>query len=92
MPAISPTIRGRPLRCERLLADYFELPVRVRQFHGQWLYLSEESQSSLPCPRWPEGLNAQLGRSVDRRPAGVGRGGEVSACGWGRWVTPASAA
>ena len=49
---------------ERLLADYFELPLDVRQFHGQWLYLSEESQSSLPCPRWPEGLNAQLGRDV----------------------------
>jgi type VI secretion system protein ImpH len=49
---------------ERLLADYFELPLQVRQFHGQWLYLSEESQSSLPCGHWPEGLNAQLGRDV----------------------------
>ncbi len=49
---------------ERLLADYFELPIVIRQFHGQWLYLDRENQSSLPCPRWPEGLNAQLGRSA----------------------------
>ncbi len=49
---------------ERILADYFELPVAVRQFQGQWLYLSEEDQSSLPCPRWPQGLNTQLSRSV----------------------------
>ena len=52
------------LSLERLLADYFELPVKMRQFHGQWLYLSEDSQSSLPCSRWPEGLNTQLGASV----------------------------
>ena len=26
---------------ERLLADYFELPVRVRQFHGQWWWLDQ---------------------------------------------------
>jgi type VI secretion system protein ImpH len=52
------------LSLERLVADYFELPVAIRQFHGQWLYLSEESQSSLPCARWPEGLHTQLGANV----------------------------
>jgi type VI secretion system protein ImpH len=52
------------LSLERLLADYFELPVAIRQFHGQWLYLSEDSQSSLPCSRWPEGLNTQMGSSL----------------------------
>ncbi len=49
---------------ERILADYFELPVVIGQFRGQWLYLSEDDQLSLPCPRWPQGLNTQLGRSV----------------------------
>jgi type VI secretion system protein ImpH len=49
---------------ERLLTEYFELPIRIRQFDGQWLYLSEENQSSLPCLCWPEGLNTQLGHSV----------------------------
>jgi type VI secretion system protein ImpH len=49
---------------ERMLGDYFELPIGVRQFHGQWLYLSEENQSSLPCSRWPEGLNSQLGHTA----------------------------
>ena len=48
---------------ERILSDYFELPVEVRQFLGQWLYLSEDDQSSLPCTRWPQGLNTQLART-----------------------------
>jgi type VI secretion system protein ImpH len=48
------------LSLQRILADYFELPVAVGQFHGQWLYLSEDNQSSLPCARWPQGLNTQL--------------------------------
>ena len=35
---------------EGMLADYFELPVAIGQFQGQWLYLSAEDQSSLPSP------------------------------------------
>ena len=49
---------------ELLMSDYFELPVEVRQFQGQWLYLSPEDRSSLPCPSWPQGLNARLGADV----------------------------
>jgi type VI secretion system protein ImpH len=32
---------------EALLADYFHLPVRVEQFHGQWLRLDPVNQSRL---------------------------------------------
>ena len=39
-------------------------PVRVLQFHGQWLYLSRDDQSALPTAELPEGLNCQLGRNV----------------------------
>lgn len=46
---------------QSMLADYFELPVELKQFQGEWLYLGQEDQSSLPCPRWPQGLNTQLG-------------------------------
>ena len=49
---------------EGVLRDYFGLPIVVRQFQGQWLYLSPDDQSSLPCARWPEGLHAQLGADV----------------------------
>ena len=47
-----------------MLADYFELRVEVVQFQGQWLYLSEDDQSSLPSPRYPAGLNMQLGTNI----------------------------
>lgn len=49
---------------ERLLADYFDLPVDVQQFAGQWLYLSESEQSCFPSDRHPQGLNMTLGESV----------------------------
>ncbi|MCC6126406.1 MAG: type VI secretion system baseplate subunit TssG [Pirellulales bacterium] len=49
---------------EGMLADYFELAVGVRQFLGQWLYLSRDDQSALPSAELPEGLNCQLGRNV----------------------------
>ena len=49
---------------ERMLADYFEVPVEIQQFFGQWLYLSEEDQSRLPCDEYPDGLNNQLGVSL----------------------------
>jgi type VI secretion system protein ImpH len=49
---------------ERILADYFGLPVAIRQFQGQWLYLSADDQSALPQSGRPQGLNNQLGRSV----------------------------
>jgi len=47
-----------------VLEDYFELPVDVRQFQGQWLYLDEDDLSSLPCPARPRGLNCRIGTEV----------------------------
>jgi type VI secretion system protein ImpH len=32
-----------------ILADYFQVPVEVRQFHGQWLQLEPPDQSQLGC-------------------------------------------
>ena len=49
---------------EIMLADYYELPVKVQQFYGQWLYLTEEYQTSLPTRANPLGLNCQLGTDV----------------------------
>jgi type VI secretion system protein ImpH len=49
---------------ESILADYFELPLTIQQFVGQWLYLGESDQSSLPSPQRPEGLNMQLGINI----------------------------
>ncbi|MHC4398295.1 MAG: type VI secretion system baseplate subunit TssG [Planctomycetota bacterium] len=49
---------------ERMIADYFNMPTQLKQFRGQWLYLSRDDQSALPQPEFPEGLNNQLGLSV----------------------------
>jgi type VI secretion system protein ImpH len=49
---------------EIMLCDYFELPVTVQQFYGQWLYLTEEYQTNLPTRGNPAGLNCRLGREV----------------------------
>jgi type VI secretion system protein ImpH len=46
---------------ECLLNDYWEIPVQVQQFRGQWLYLSEEEQTALPTAARPAGLNTALG-------------------------------
>ena len=32
-----------------VLADYFQVPVEVRQFHGQWIQLEPSDQSQLGC-------------------------------------------
>lgn len=32
-----------------VLADYFQVPVQVRQFHGQWIQLEPPDQSQLGC-------------------------------------------
>ena len=46
---------------ECLLADYFSLPIRVRQLQGQWLQLATGDQAAMPSPEHPKGLNNQLG-------------------------------
>ena len=49
---------------EMILADYFELPAEIRQFRGQWLYLSPDDRSLLPSRECPEGQNCRLGADV----------------------------
>jgi type VI secretion system protein ImpH len=49
---------------EIMLCDYFELPIEVQQYYGQWLYLTEDYQTSLPTRLNPAGLNCRLGRDV----------------------------
>lgn len=46
---------------ECMLRDYFELPINVLQFEGQWLYLSPEDQSRMPSRAMPLGSNNRLG-------------------------------
>jgi type VI secretion system protein ImpH len=49
---------------ERLLVDYFGLPVRLEQFHGQWLYLGEDDCTQFPGEEYPAGRNLELGVSL----------------------------
>jgi len=56
--------RPNALSLRRMLEDCFDLPVRVEQFRGQWLYLSADNQSSLPSRECPEGRNCALGENV----------------------------
>ena len=46
---------------EQLLEDYFQLPVRVMQFQGQWMYLADDERSIIPGRRHPQGQNCELG-------------------------------
>jgi type VI secretion system protein ImpH len=46
---------------EAILEDYFEMPIRVLQLHGQWLILEATDQSSMPGLGCPEGRNIRLG-------------------------------
>lgn len=56
--------RGRnSVSLQQLLCSYFELEVQVLQFQGQWLYLPEESQSSMPSSMRRSGLNLSLGET-----------------------------
>jgi type VI secretion system protein ImpH len=52
------------LALECVLEDYFEVPVRVQQLHGQWLLLASEDRSVLPGPAGAEPLNNQVGVSL----------------------------
>lgn len=49
---------------EQVLSSYFELTAEVIQFQGQWLYLPEESQSSMPSKSARSGYNLSLGESA----------------------------
>ena len=45
---------------EALLTDYFRMPVKVREFEGQWLALDRQNQSSIGVT----GYNLTLGRDA----------------------------
>jgi type VI secretion system protein ImpH len=49
---------------EQMLGDHFEIPVRIEQFQGEWLYLRREDQTRMPNARDPEGRNNQLGMTA----------------------------
>jgi type VI secretion system protein ImpH len=49
---------------EGLLEDYFDVRVAVRQFQGQMLYLDPGDRSCMPTAERPDGLNAELGRTL----------------------------
>jgi len=52
------------LSLELIVADFFQLPVSIRQFQGQWLRLGDDDLSLLPSARRPGGLNNALGTNV----------------------------
>lgn len=49
---------------ERLLGDYFELPIELEQFVGRWQYLDEAQRSRIAGRHHPESQNRELGRNV----------------------------
>jgi type VI secretion system protein ImpH len=46
---------------ERMLAEYFELPVEVHQFEGEWLHLRREDRTRLPSSEELRGRHNRLG-------------------------------
>jgi type VI secretion system protein ImpH len=56
------TRSAAPLRA--ILSDYFNLPVEVQQYCGQWLVLDEENRSRLAHRQRAGGQNSQLGVNV----------------------------
>jgi type VI secretion system protein ImpH len=54
------------LSLQRLLGDYFQIPLRVLEFQGQWIRLDRESQSQLGVPDGNNdlGMNAVVGERV----------------------------
>ena len=49
---------------ERILVDIFGLEIKVVQFSGQWLQIDPDQQSRMPTRNDPDGVNAQLGRTL----------------------------
>jgi type VI secretion system protein ImpH len=49
---------------EAMLRDYFGLPIKVNQAHGQWLTLEADDRSLMPGPGNSEPQNCQLGVNV----------------------------
>ena len=49
---------------ERLLKNYFKIPVEIEQFSGRWLNLQPENRSRLPGQDQPKGQFNSLGHGV----------------------------
>ncbi len=49
---------------EQTLSHYFDIPVAIQEFVGEWHDLIDDVRSKLPSPGFPNGQNAQLGRSA----------------------------
>jgi type VI secretion system protein ImpH len=46
---------------ERLLGEYFAIPIAVQQLQGQWLYLERDDRVQIPGPGLLAGRNNELG-------------------------------
>jgi type VI secretion system protein ImpH len=54
--------RARPAVClAAILSDYFEVPVAVEQFRGEWLTLAVSERTQLPSQANPHGNHNRLG-------------------------------
>ncbi len=49
---------------KQMLSHYFDVPVDVQEFVGQWQDLIDDVRSRLPTAAQPKGQNARLGRSA----------------------------
>lgn len=49
---------------KQMLSHYFDVPVEIQEFVGQWQELIEDVRSRLPTSAQPKGQNARLGRSA----------------------------
>lgn len=61
-------ILARPTRSaiavEQALQYFFDLPIAIKQFQGQWLDIPEDTQSKLPSGVLPLGMNCELGKNA----------------------------
>lgn len=48
----------------QMLAHYFDVPVDIQEFVGEWQELIDDVRSRLPTPAQPLGQNARLGKSA----------------------------
>ncbi len=49
---------------KQILADYFDLPVRIQEFVGHWQELIPDIRTQIASKQEPKGLNASLGKSA----------------------------
>lgn len=49
---------------KQMIAHYFDVPIEIKEFTGEWHELIDDVRSKLPTPAQPKGQNACLGRSA----------------------------